>query len=737
MISSASGRKLQTILGDFFPNGFFCAGIVLGMKTLRIRLPIAIVGLGLVSASATGWIGWSGADQALTKAASDRLALAAETRRTSLELVEERLRVDAANLAAQKAVTDNISDFTETLASPETAEKTLSYFSAAPSPKERMQLDGAESGTMYGLRHSKVHPAMLSSIQQGGYEDILLLDVDGRIVYTVLKGPEFTRNVADAELAASGLASMFASLKVAEGRAVVFQDFKASSLASGAPAAFIGAPIMRRANAAMGGAQDDVRAGYAIIRFSPSIVDRVFGDRHGLGETGETVAVGKDGMLRTNAPLVKTPTAGKPASDLGFVSGKAVHDGKDYITAESNVEFFDAPWRIIAEQSNEEALSAVSSITRMMVIALAVIIAAQMLLGWLVARAIVKPIGSLTGALQAMATGTLTEEISGRNREDEIGDIARAVEKIREYTAAEAARHAEEAESERQERETQRREMTARLAREFEEQVGSIVTSVSTAAGELEASASEMARLAQETRNSSATVAVASGTASQEVQSVAAASEQLSASIREVSSLTTRSGAVATEADRHARSTQDIVASLASKAAQIQSVVDIIKAIAEQTNLLALNATIEAARAGEAGKGFAVVASEVKALAGQTAKATEEIAEQINSVGQEVRNAVEAVTSIRGVVTDIGEAVVAISAAIEEQSAATGEISKSAHTAAQETATVSETISQVSGAITTTDTAAEEVVNKARTLGKQAADLNQSLQQFLTQLLAA
>ena len=292
-----------------------------------------------------GWIGWSGADKALTKAASDRLALAAETRRTSLELVEERLRVDAANLATQKAVTDNISDFVETLASPETAEKTLAYFAAAASPKERMQLDGAESGTMYGLRHSKVHPAMLALIQQGGYDDILLLDADGRIVYSALKGPEFTHNVADAELAASGLASMFASLKAAEGRAVVFQDFSASSLASGAPAAFIGAPIMRRANAAMGGAQDEVRAGYAIIRLSPSIVDRVFSDRHGLGETGETVAVGKDGMLRTNAPLAKAPTAGKPASDLGFVSGKAVHDGKDYITAESERRIL---WRALA-----------------------------------------------------------------------------------------------------------------------------------------------------------------------------------------------------------------------------------------------------------------------------------------------------------------------------------------------------------------------------------------------------
>lgn len=714
------------------------------INTLRVRLPVALVGLGLVSATVMGWIGWSGAKKGLEASAINSLSLAAQSRRTALELVADRLRVDTVNLAGHKLIMDSIGDLTETLlATPERLDESIRFFAAAATPEERKAQDGASSGSMYGLRHSKMHPVALSVLDQGHYEDILLLDSEGHIVYTALKGAEFGRTIGTPETADTGLDAIYAAMKSAGNRDVTFKDFVSSRLAGGNPVAFIGTPILRRSNVAMDRAQEEVRGGYAVIRLGPSTLDRVLGARHGLGETGQTFAVGPDGLMRTNAPLAGAPTAGKPAAIMG-VAGPGTDGapalrpgGAEHIAAQTEIEFLGAPWRIYADQSTAEALATISDISRLLAIAGLVIIGFQILIGWLVARGIVRPIGALTRALQALAGGDATATIVGKERHDEIGDIARAVDAIRAYTAAEAERRTEAAEAERIEREAQRRDMTSRLAQEFEDRVGTVVKSVTTAAQDLETSALEMARLAQDSKSSSLTVATASGTASHEVQSVAAASEQLTASIREVSSLTTRSGSIASDADQHAKSTHEIVESLAEKASKIQSVVDMIKAIAEQTNLLALNATIEAARAGEAGKGFAVVASEVKALAGQTAKATEEIAGQINAVSQEVGNAVGAVTSIRSVVTDIGQAVIAISAAIEEQTAATGEIAKSANSAASETATVSETIAKVSDAIISTDAAAGTVVERARTLGREAADLNRSLRQFLDRLLAA
>lgn len=713
------------------------------LSTLRLRLPIAIVGLGLASSTVMGWIGWSGAERALETAAFERLSLAAESRRTALELVAERLRVDTRNIAGHKFVLDNISDLTDTLIkSPENLPKNIEFFTSAP-PAERADNDGSMSGTMYGLRHSKVHPVVMSTLTQTNYDDVLLLDEEGNVVYTAKKGAEFGQKIGTPQTAGSGLDTLLETMKKAGDKDVTFQDFAASSLSGATPSAFIGAPILKKSNVAMDSAQQDVRVGYAVVRVSPALLDRVLSDRHGLGETGETFAVGPDGLIRTNAPLAAHPTAGKPASTMGIegaatdTSGRSRHDGSDYLRAEANVEFLGTPWKIYAEQADTEALAGAAGISHWMGIASLLIVGAQILIGWLVARSIVRPIGALTTALQAIAGGKLTAEISGKDRRDEIGDIARAVDDIRTFTAAESERRAAAAEAERRQQEAQRRQLTENLAREFEQHVGTVVRSVAEHAGDLEKSALEMAALAEQTKTSSVKVSTATNSANHEVQSVAAASEQLSASIREVASLTLRSGNIASEADKHAQQTHEIVESLSIKAATIQNVIDMIKAIAEQTNLLALNATIEAARAGEAGKGFAVVASEVKALASQTTKATGDIAAQIDAVGSEVKNAVDAVSSIRTVVSDISHAVVAISSAIEEQTAATGEIAKSALSAAGETATVSENIDEVSQAITTTDKAAGDVVQRARILGNEASELNHSLHQFIKRLLAA
>jgi methyl-accepting chemotaxis protein len=713
------------------------------LSTLRLRLPFAIVGLGLASSAIMGWIGWSGARSALETAAIERLSLAAESRRTSLELVADRLQVDTRNIAGHKLVLDNISDLAETLTKvPENLSKNIEFF-AGLSVEERATNDGSMSGTMYGLRHSKVHPVVISLLTQSKYEDVLLLDDAGNIVYTAKKGSDFGQTIGTPSTAGSGLDTLFESLKEAGDKDVTFQDFAASTLSGSAPSAFIATPILKKSNVAMDSAQQDVRVGYAVIRVAPALLDQVLNDRHGLGETGETFAVGKDGMIRTNAPLSATPTAGKPASTMGIDAASAdkvarlSRDGTAYFASEASAEFLGTEWKVYAEQADHEALAAVGSITRMMGLAALLIMGAQILIGWLVARGIVQPIGALTQALQSIASGQLTTEIAGKERRDEIGEIARAVDDIRTYTAAEAERRAATAENERRAQEVQRRQLTENLAKEFQERVGTVVKSVASAAGDLEKSALEMAALADQTKASSFKVATATDSANHEVQAVAAASEQLSASIREVASLTVRSGSIASEADKHAQDTHQIVESLSTKAATIQNVIDMIKAIAEQTNLLALNATIEAARAGEAGKGFSVVASEVKALASQTSKATGEIAAQIDAVGNEVRNAVGAVSSIRTVVTDISHAVVAISSAIEEQTAATGEIAKSAQSAAGETATVTENIEEVSQAIHTTDKAANDVVARARSLGQEASELDRSLRHFLERLLAA
>ncbi len=208
-------------------------------------------------------------------------------------------------------------------------------------------------------------------------------------------------------------------------------------------------------------------------------------------------------------------------------------------------------------------------------------------------------------------------------------------------------------------------------------------------------------------------------------------------SIRTVATMIGRSGEIATEADRHAASTNQIVASLEETAGRIGSVVDIIQSIAEQTNLLALNATIEAARAGEAGRGFAVVAGEVKNLAGQTAKATEEIGAQIAAMRSATGTAVDAIGEIRQVVAEMGSAVGSVVTAVEEQSSATNEIARSAQGASDGTSAVSANIADVRSAVARTDKAAAGVADQARSLGREAAELKQNLDRFVQQILAA
>lgn len=409
-------------------------------------------------------------------------------------------------------------------------------------------------------------------------------------------------------------------------------------------------------------------------------------------------------------------------------------------TGKSWAVVFSVPRSVVMAEANalgrsmSERLASDTWISIM--VGLAVIAAAVTAMGF-VAGGIAKPIKKLTTTLQAMAQGVAVAEIEGARRKDEIGDIARAVDAIRQLALRSAEQKARDDEAARIRQEEARKAMTQRIAETFETKMGGLVGRVGAGTDQLRQSADEMATLAQQSARQTETARAGATDASQSVQVVAAASEELFASIREINALIQRSGQISTDADRHAGATQGIVGSLSETANKIGSVIDIIRSIASQTNLLALNATIEAARAGEAGRGFAVVASEVKALANQTAQATDEISAQIAAMRSSAEDAVEAITSIRAVVGDIREAVTAVAGAVEQQSTATSEISRSAQGAAQGTHTVSDNVSLVQGAITRTDGAARQVADLAREMSSHAAELRDGVQAFVAELRAA
>jgi len=310
---------------------------------------------------------------------------------------------------------------------------------------------------------------------------------------------------------------------------------------------------------------------------------------------------------------------------------------------------------------------------------------------------IARPIGTSVANLQALAKEDFTVEISGQDRRDEVGDIARAalvfkqngIEKKRLQEAQQAAEQQAVAE--------RKREMH-RLADGFESAVGDIVETVSSASKDLEGAATTLFRTAETTQQLSTRVAAASGQASSNVQSVASATNEMTASVQEISRQVQESSRIAGEAVRQAEKTDGRIGALSQAAQRIGDVVALITAIAGQTNLLALNATIEAARAGDAGKGFAVVASEVKNLAAQTAKATEEIAAQIGGIQGTTEQAVAALRNITGTIERMNEVTAAIAAAVEEQGAATREIARSAALVAEGTGTMNRRIGDVRAA---------------------------------------
>ena len=358
-------------------------------------------------------------------------------------------------------------------------------------------------------------------------------------------------------------------------------------------------------------------------------------------------------------------------------------------------------------------------------------------LAMLLGRGISAPMTAMCKAMRELAGGNFEVVLPGLGRQDELGEMAGAVEEFKVQAIAKAERDAAAQDAHNKASSAARRSELIRFADEFETAVGAIVSNVSASAVQLESAAGTLTRTAETTQSLSSQVAGTSEAASSDMQSVASATEELSISVEEIGRRAKESSRIAEAAVLQAQQTDTRIGKLSRAAQQIGDVVKLITAIAEQTNLLALNATIEAARAGEAGRGFAVVASEVKSLASQTAKATDEISSHISGMQGATQESVAAIKEIGGTISQISSIASTIAGAVEQQSSATQEIARSVQNVAQGTQQAAANITLVNRGATETGAASEEVLNSAKTLSSESTRLRNELDRFMATIRAA
>ncbi|WP_044559967.1 methyl-accepting chemotaxis protein [Azospirillum sp. B4] len=457
-----------------------------------------------------------------------------------------------------------------------------------------------------------------------------------------------------------------------------------------------------------------------------------------LGGNGQVFLIDGDGTVLVHPDKDRVMKKLADGFDIQKYLGRAPEQTGDIITSYYPIKDLpSAKWYVGVTMDATKAFGPLRSLGMLILLATGITVAVLvLLLGFLTYRMVARPLDEITDTMTALSEGAIDVAMPALDRRDEIGAMARALE-VFKRNAAEVAKLHQERSQMQEAAERERRATAERLASDFEANVSSVLKRVAQASGQVDTQSNHLAAGLADARRSSDAVRAATDETSSSVETVAVAAEQLSASIGEIATRVTESAEIATATATRAETARQTIEHLAGQMEKITEIVNLITQIASQTNLLALNATIEAARAGEAGKGFAVVASEVKNLANQTAKATEDITAQIEATQQASGRAVAEVRTIAEVSAKAQEVAAGIASAVEQQGAATREISQNATIVARGTRAVTTNIHAVSDVVVDSADRASHVLGTAGELAQQLKALDEQVSRFVTAVRAA
>ncbi|MCJ8322607.1 MAG: HAMP domain-containing protein [Rhizobiales bacterium] len=701
---------------------------------ISFKFPAAIIAAATLTGLLAGMLGYMEIESSITNAVDERVEIVLASQKASLSNylaeIENDLQQKSLNIEIQQALVEFDAAW---VGMKNGQQETLqnAYISSNPHKLgEKEKLDFAPEKTPYNLVHKNYHPKIRDFLYARGYYDIFLFNTDGDLIYTVFKELDYATNLSVGMYAETGLGTVFQKAMKLDAGEQVFDDFKPYSPSNGAAASFIAQPVFSAAGERLG-----------VIAFQMPIanINNTMKTHGHLGENGETFIVGDDGLIRNDSVLneeykilettIATPLLKEASFDSVQTNYDEVFNGQHSIMTVTNLKFHETTWTLIAIQATEEVFAPLVYARNNMLIIVFGTLSFIAVAGLFLSNSITKPISKLTNRMSSLSEGLLDADVEGADRKDEIGEMAKAVlvfkQNAEENVRSDASKQA------RLKEDKERAEFLNTAIEEFKTFSAEKLDKVNIATNNLETAAENLSNSAEDMSEQSQKVQANVDNTSANVGSAAAATEEMAASISEISERAASSTTVAEDAKKKTKETVDKIATLTESAKQIEQVVKLINEIAEQTNLLALNATIESARAGEAGRGFAVVANEVKSLAEQTSKATDQIANQITSMQQDSGIAAKAIAEVEEVIASLAESSIGVAAAVEEQSSVIGEISSNVANASNLSSQSAESMGVVTEIIGTAKDISGEVSNLAEDMKTQVGDLENDITEFL------